>query len=208
MEAPGDDGKARARGPELIAQAGSDAALVARCRAGDEEAWRELVERFSRYVYAIAVQGFRLGQEDAEDVFQDVFARVYERLGSLRDDEAVRPWIAQLTRRVCIDRLRSGSRESDAAIDELPEVPAEDVLTALEDAFDVHDAMAELSENCQQILDRFFARDESYRTIGDTLGLPAGTIASRISRCLDKLRDAFEGEGRNVPPAPSGGQVT
>ena len=134
MEAPGDDGKARARGPELIAQAGSDAALVARCRAGDEEAWRELVERFSRYVYAIAVQGFRLGQEDAEDVFQDVFARVYERLGSLRDDEAVRPWIAQLTRRVCIDRLRSGSRESDAAIDELPEVPAEDVLTALEDA--------------------------------------------------------------------------
>jgi len=207
MEAPGDDGEAPARGPELIAQASSDAALVARCRAGDDDAWRELVERFSRYVYAIAVQGFRLGQQDAEDVFQDVFARVYERLGSLRDDEAVRPWIAQLTRRVCIDRLRSGARESDADIDELPELPAEDVLTALEDAFDVHDAMAELPENCQQILDRFFARDESYRTIGDTLGLPAGTIASRLSRCLDKLRDAFEGEGRNTPPTPSGGQV-
>jgi len=154
------------------------------------------------------VQGFRLPQQDAEDVFQEVFARVYERLGSLRDDEAVRPWIAQLTRRVCIDRLRSGARESDADIDELPELPAEDVLTALEDAFDVHDAMAELPENCQQILDRFFARDESYRTIGDTLGLPAGTIASRLSRCLDKLRDAFEGEGRNTPPTPSGGQVT
>ena len=208
MEAPGDDGEAPARGPELIAQASSDAALVARCRAGDDDAWRELVERFSRYVYAIAVQGFRLGQQDAEDVFQDVFARVYERLGSLRDDEAVRPWIAQLTRRVCIDRLRSGARESDADIDELPELPAEDVLTALEDAFDVHDAMAELPKNCQQILDRFFARDESYRTIGDTLGLPAGTIASRHSRCLDKLRDAFEGEGRNTPPTPSGGQVT
>ena len=70
----------------------------------------------------------------------------------------------------------------------------------------MHEAMAELPENCQVILDRFFARDESYRTIGDTLGLPAGTIASRISRCLDKLRDAFE--GRNPPPAPSGGQVT
>jgi RNA polymerase sigma-70 factor (ECF subfamily) len=206
MEAPGDDGKAPARGPELIAQASSDAALVARCRAGDDDAWRELVERFSRYVYAIAVQGFRLGQQDAEDVFQDVFARVYERLGSLRDDEAVRPWIAQLTRRVCIDRLRSGARESDADIDELPELPAEDVLTALENAFDVHDALAELPENCQQILDRFFARDESYRTIGDALGLPAGTIASRLSRCLDKLRDTFE--GRNTPPAPSGGQVT
>ncbi len=173
---------------------------------GDDDAWRELVERFSRYVYAIAVQGFRLGQQDAEDVFQDVFARVYERLGSLRDDEAVRPWIAQLTRRVCIDRLRSGSRESDADLDDLPELPAEDALGALEQAFDVHEAMAELPQNCQQILDRFFARDESYRTIGDNLGLPAGTIASRISRCLDKLRDSFE--GRNAPPAASGGQVT
>ena len=152
------------------------------------------------------MQGFRLGQQDAEDVFQDVFARVYERLGSLRDDEAVRPWIAQLTRRVCIDRLRSGAHESDADLDDLPEVPAEDVLTALEESFDVHNAMAELPENCRQILDRFFARDESYRTIGDTLGLPAGTIASRLSRCLDKLRDEFE--GRNLPHAPSGEQVT
>jgi RNA polymerase sigma factor (sigma-70 family) len=111
-----------------------------------------------------------------------------------------------LTRRLCIDRLRAGSREADTDLDELPEVPAEDALAAVEEAFDVHDAMAELPETCRQILDRFFARDESYRTIGDTLGLPAGTIASRISRCLDKLRDAFE--GRKPPAAPSSGQMT
>jgi RNA polymerase sigma factor (sigma-70 family) len=209
VEAAGDDGEAAAGRAALTAHETTDAALVQRCRAGDETAWRELVDRFSRYVYAIAVQGFRLPQQDAEDVFQEVFARVYERLGSLRDDEAVRPWIAQLTRRLCIDRLRAGSRESDADLDELPEMPAEDVLSALEEAFDVHEAMAELPQNCQTILDRFFARDESYRTIGDQLGLPAGTIASRISRCLDKLRDAFdETDGRNLPPAPSGGQVT
>jgi RNA polymerase sigma factor (sigma-70 family) len=206
MEAPGDNGEAAARRSGLTDAAVNDAELVARCRAGDDAAWRELVDRFSRYVYAIAVQGFRLPQQEAEDIFQEVFARVYERLDSLREDEAVRPWIAQLTRRLCIDRLRSTARESDADIDELPELPAEDDLTALEEAFDVHEAMAELSESCQQILDRFYARDESYRTIGDTLGLPAGTIASRISRCLDKLRDSFE--GRNPPPAPSGGQVT
>jgi RNA polymerase sigma factor (sigma-70 family) len=209
VEAAGDDGEAAAGRAALTGHETTDAALVQRCRAGDDDAWRELVDRFSRYVYAIAVQGFRLPQQDAEDVFQEVFARVYERLGSLRDDEAVRPWIAQLTRRLCVDRLRAGSRESDADLDELPEMPAEDVLGALEEAFDVHEAMAELPENCRTILDRFFARDESYRTIGDQLGLPAGTIASRISRCLDKLRDAFDGtEGRNLPSAPSGGQVT
>ena len=170
----------------------SDARLVGRCRQGDTAAWDALVERFSRYVYAIAVQGFRLSQQDAEDVFQDVFARVYERLGSLRDDDAVRPWIAQLTRRVCIDRLRSGSRESDADLDDLPELPAEDALGAVEEAFDVHEAMAELPQNCQQILDRFFARDESYQSISAALGLPPGTIASRISRCLEKLKTTME----------------
>jgi RNA polymerase sigma-70 factor (ECF subfamily) len=164
------------------------------------------VERFSRYVYAITIQGFRLPPHDAEDVFQDVFARVYERLDSLRDDDAVRPWIAQLTRRLCIDRLRSGSREVGTDLEDLADAPADDVLTELEEAFDVHEALAELPENCRVILDRFFAQDESYRTIGDSLSLPAGTIASRISRCLDKLRMAFE--GRNSPPLPSSEQVT
>src|SRR6201987_4406188 len=84
----------------------TDAQLVSRCRAGDPEAWNEFVERFSRYVYAICGRGFRLAEHDAEDVFQEVFARAFERLSELRSDEAVRPWLAQLTRRLCIDRLR------------------------------------------------------------------------------------------------------
>jgi RNA polymerase sigma-70 factor (ECF subfamily) len=147
-----------------------------------------------------------LSEHDAEDVFQEVFARVYQRLESLRDDEAFRPWIGQLTRRLCIDRLRSGSRESVEDADELTELPADDVLSQLEDAFDVHDALAALPENCREILDRFFARDESYRTIGEALELPAGTIASRISRCLEKLRDTFE--GRKDASGASSEQVT
>jgi RNA polymerase sigma-70 factor (ECF subfamily) len=88
----------------------TDAELVSRCRSGDQEAWNELVERFSRYVYAICSQGFRLSSHDAEDVFQEVFARVYQRLDRLRSDDAIRPWIAQLTRRLCIDRLRGTGR--------------------------------------------------------------------------------------------------
>jgi DNA-directed RNA polymerase specialized sigma24 family protein len=65
--------------------------------------------------------------------------------------------------------------------------------------------MVGLPENCREILDRFFARDESYRTIGEALELPAGTIASRISRCLVKLKDQLE--GRNQLATQSGGQV-
>ena len=205
MEAARDHGAASARRPATLTSELSDARLVGRCRGGDDDAWRELVDRFSRYVYAIAMQGFRMTEHDAEDVFQEVFARVYERLDSLREDEAFRPWLGQLTRRVCIDRLRSGGREQPAE-DELAEVAEEDVLSQLEEAFDVHDALAGLPEHCQEILDRFFARDESYRAIGEALELPAGTIASRISRCLVRLRDAYE--GRNPPAAPSSEQVT
>jgi len=183
----------------------TEAALVARCRSGDQAAWNELVERFSRYVYAIAVQAFRLPEHDAEDVFQEVFTRVYQHLDSLRDDEAVRPWIGQLTRRVCINRLRTSSREQPAETD-LEVTDDEDVIGRLDEAFSVHEALATLPEHCKEILDRFFARDESYRQIGDSLGLPAGTIASRISRCLVKLREHFE--GRNPVAAASSDQVT
>jgi RNA polymerase sigma factor (sigma-70 family) len=166
----------------------TDAELVARCRAGEAEAWNQLVERFSRFVFAICVRGFRLPEADAEDVFQDVFAKTFEQLHALRDDGAIRPWIAQLTRRACIDRLRA-SRETP--VGEMEETAA-DSLAEIDRALDVQLALGSLPEACGEILDRFFTRDETYRTIGEELGLPAGTIASRISRCLEKLKAAME----------------
>ncbi len=171
----------------------TDSELVAACRRGEAGAWNLLVERFSRYVYAIISQGFRLPPQDAEDVFQEVFAKIYEQLRTLRDDSAARPWIAQLTRRTCIDRLRSMSRETPA--EDRDGGAFDDVLARLNEALDVRGALEELSADCREILDRFFARDESYRTIGAALGLPAGTIASRISRCLEKLRAVMEDFG-------------
>jgi RNA polymerase sigma factor (sigma-70 family) len=179
----------------------SDGELVARCRAGDQQAWADLVERFSRYVYAISVQAFRLPDADAEDVFQEVFARAYQHLDGLRDDSAVRPWLGQLTRRLCIDRLRTTSRERPISDEELEPLEAEDTLALLDDALMVHEALAETPEHCREILDRFFARDESYKTIGEALDLPSGTIASRISRCLGRLRELLE--GRSNPGSPS-----
>jgi len=177
----------------------SDAQLVARCRAGEEAAWNELVSRFSRYVYGIAVQAFRLSEPDAEDIFQECFARIYEHLDRLRDDDALRPWIGQLTRRLCIDRLRSGGREQPAEEEQLFAF-ADDEMSTLDEAMTVHEALATLSGDCREILDRFFAQDQSYKAIGEALDLPSGTIASRISRCLARLRDALEGKNPDVEP--------
>jgi RNA polymerase sigma factor (sigma-70 family) len=176
-----------------VTDVATDAQLVARCRAGDQTAWNELVERFSRYVYAICTQAFRFSQHDAEDVFQEVFARVYEHLGRLRSDEAVRPWIAQLTRRLCIDRLRAGGREGPSELEEFDAGAIDEALAGLDDALTVQAGLTAIGDPCREILDRFFARDESYRTIGEALELPAGTIASRISRCLGKLKVELEG---------------
>jgi RNA polymerase sigma-70 factor (ECF subfamily) len=179
----------------------TDAELVARCRSGEDEAWNELVERFSRYVYAIAVQAFRLPPADAEDIFQEVFARVYEHLDRLRSDDAIRPWIAQLTRRLCIDRLRSVGREAPADGEELEIAGVDESLARLDEAMTVRACLDAVGENCKEILDRFFCRDESYRVIGDALDLPAGTIASRISRCLSKLKAEFEGRSDGARPS-------
>ncbi len=145
----------------------ADSDLVERCLRGERGAWDELVLRYSRYVYAVVI---------------------YDRLGSLRDPAALRPWIAQLTRRVCLDRLAAAGREEPG---EVEPAEVERTLEELDEAFAVREALGELSEECQEVLDRFFCRDESYRTIGEALGIPSGTIASRISRCLGKLRERF-----------------
>jgi len=171
----------------------SDAEIVRSCRAGDSGAWNELVERYSRYVYAIAVRGFRMSDDDAEDVFQDVFTRIYTRLDSLRDDSALRPWIAQLTRRRCLDALASKGREV-AADDVLADEATAD-LADVEQAYSIREAMSGLPEACQDILDRFFTQDQSYKTIADELDIPSGTIASRIARCLKRLRNELEAGG-------------
>jgi RNA polymerase sigma-70 factor (ECF subfamily) len=175
-----------------------DAELVARCRRGSEEAWAELVQRFSPYVYGILRRGFRLSEHDAEDVSQEAFARIYERLDELRDDAAIRPYIAQLARRLAIDRHRASARVEPSA--ETAEMlgAGEDAFAELDEAMTVRGAMAGLPENCREVLLRFFARDQSYRAIGEALDIPGGTIASRISRCLERLRSKLE-EGNAAP---------
>src|SRR5690349_5402426 len=152
-------------------------------------------------VNAILRGGFRLDPHAAEDVFQDVFTRIYLRLDSVRDDGAVRAWIGQIARNAALDWLRRSGREvASGAIDA---GAYDEPLAAVDQALVVRDALTRLPEHQQQILDRFFARDESYRTIAQELGLPPGTIASRISRALAALRKELESDGRSPAPGAS-----
>jgi RNA polymerase sigma factor (sigma-70 family) len=125
--------------------AASDATLVARCLASEQGAWDALVERYARYVYAIAARVYRLEPSDAEDVFQEVFARVFERLDTLRDADALRPWIAQTTRRCAVDALRRSGRET--SVDELPDGADEALARLPRDPRPVLHARRELSDD-------------------------------------------------------------
>lgn len=177
---------------EAMAAGISHAGLLERARSNDSAAWSELVERYSRYVVAIATHGYQLSHADAEDVFQEVFARTWSHLDRIHDDDALRPWIGQVTRRLCVDRIRAGQRVEldDGAL--LAASPAPDRLEQIELALDVHAALLELSPDCREVVDRFFVQDHSYARISEDTGLPAGTIASRISRCLVKLRERLD----------------
>jgi RNA polymerase sigma-70 factor (ECF subfamily) len=168
-----------------------DAILVQRCRAGNDAAWVAVVDRFSSYVYAIAIR-FGLSDDRAQDVYQDVFTRAFTDLGSLREDGALKPWIAQLTRRAAIDRLRADAREVPAGGEDLPD--AEPNLEHIELTLTVQCALDDLPAPFGEVLSRFFIEDQSYRTIGAALGIAPGTVASRISRGLTMLRAALEHE--------------
>lgn len=174
-----------------------DALLVQSCRSGEESAWAAIVERFSPYVYAIALR-FGLRDDRAQDVHQEVFMRVFTHLDSLHDERALRPWIAQLTRHVAIDRLRVEARESPEV--DLERLPAEDpALERLELSITVRRALDELPAPFGEALRRFFIDDQSYRTIGAALEVAPGTVASRISRGLVML-----GEVLDRAPSPAG----
>ena len=168
----------------------SDSQLVALCREGDAEAWNEVVERFSRYVYAITQRGFGLraptprtssrrsspGCTNASATCATT--RRPATVAGPDHPEAVH-------RRVAQELVGNRSTES------LPEPVDDEWIARLDESLSVHQAMDELPDNCQEVLDRFFCRDESYRVIGDTLDIPAGTIASRISRCLAQMRESL-----------------
>jgi RNA polymerase sigma-70 factor (ECF subfamily) len=176
----------------MRAVSGTTDTLLERCRAGDERAWEVVVDRYAAYVHSIAVRAFRLAPADAEDVFQEVFLRTWRNLDRIHDEEALRPWIGQVTRRLCLDRVRRVREHADPdALEAHGETDAR--LDTIEQAIDLRAGLAALTDACRDILDRFFARDQSYATIGTELAVPPGTVASRISRCLARLRAQLGG---------------
>ncbi len=83
--------------------------LIDRCRQGDDQAWEAIVRRYQGRVFAVAFHYLR-DREEARDTAQDIFVKVYQQIGGLREGDAFLPWLLRMARNSCIDRLRSDSR--------------------------------------------------------------------------------------------------
>ena len=171
------------------------AALVARARDGDQEAWNTLVERFSPLVASVC-RRFGLAEADLLDVGQSVWLALLEHLDSLREAQALPGWIATTARRECLALVagKGGRRRMELVGDfDVPGGdPADDVADLLVTAqrhAALRVAFASLSPQHQQLL-RLLLHDPplAYVEIGRRLGISVGSIGPTRGRCIERLR--------------------
>ena len=167
------------------------AALVARAAGQDQDAWNEIVERYSPMVWGICTR-YRLSSQDIEDVNQNVWLRLVEHLGKLREPAALPGWLATTTSRECLRVLRAARRYDrfSTAPDELPDDPMiEDEIIAAERNAALRAAFAELPPRCRQLLAMCMSEtSHSYAEISAILQIPVGSIGPQRGRCLERLR--------------------
>ena len=161
-------------------------ALIARCRRGDALAWEELVRRYQGRVYGFAVHYLR-DREEAKDAAQEIFVKVYQHLGTVRDGQAFAPWLLRLARNGCIDRIRSrGTRAAEAGDAPSPATP-EDALLAESRASLLHRAIGKLNPANREIVLLKDIEELTLPAIAARLGLPLGTVKSRSNRARGEL---------------------
>jgi RNA polymerase sigma-70 factor (ECF subfamily) len=168
----------------------NDGDLVSRCRNGDEGAWRELVARHTRRVFAVAYR-FTGRVDEAEDLTQEVFVKVYQTLDQYRvGDGAFGAWLGVVARHQAIDDYRRRRQERQRRVEsaEIVERAAgaeESPLADLERderAHLVHRGLRALPPDLREPLILCDLQGLPYDEIAATLGLPLGTVKSRINR--------------------------
>ena len=177
--------------------------LVLRCRRGERDAWRELIElwepRLFYYVRRLVPQ-----ESDAWDVLQQTWLGAYESIRALSDPKLLATWLYRIARNKAISHRRSrgggGTRESELS-DVIGEPAAEDeadTLEEFENAEAVHRALDELSLAHREALTLHSLQDLALEQIADVLDVPVGTVKSRLHHAKRELRKVLE--QREVSP--------
>ncbi|HSD65092.1 MAG TPA: sigma-70 family RNA polymerase sigma factor [Vicinamibacteria bacterium] len=184
----------------------TDAELLPRCRAGDEVAWRELVTRHTRRVFGLAYR-FTGRVDEAEDLTQEVFVKVYQTLGRYREtDGPFGGWLMAVARNHAIDHYRRGRQERVRRADDpalLESMPARDEhpiagLEREERRSLVHSGLRALPPDLRLPLVLCDLQGLPYEEIAGELGIPLGTVKSRINRARLELAKRLLGRHRGL----------
>ena len=170
--------------------------LVERCRQGDDLAWERLVREHQGRVYAVAYHYVRQPDE-ARDLTQDAFVRVYQKLNSYTGEEFL-PWLIRLVRNLCIDHLRR--RKARPPISDVPVDEADGGLSIRDRRPDpeevwltdtrrrlVYDALRRMTGPDREIILLKEIQGLKFREIAALLQLPIGTVKSRSNRARVEL---------------------
>jgi RNA polymerase sigma-70 factor, ECF subfamily len=175
------------------------AMLVRRCVAGDAAAWEEIVQRYHRRIYNICYR-FAGSADDAQDLTQDVFVKMYRTLKSYDLERgAFMTWVTTITRNLLVDHFRK--TKQDRITDSLDSVASEheDAMPVGEQIADkgqtpdarmqsretgktVHVALQKLSPELREAVILRDLQDMDYKEIATVLRVPEGTVKSRINR--------------------------
>lgn len=185
---------------------GEEAGLVRRCLAGDEKAYRELVERYQAQVYHLALRMVRRA-EDAEDLTQETFVRMFRALSRYDPTRPFAAWLFTIASRLCIDHIRRRKvgtmsltrREWDSEEEyelelEDPGPGPEEVTSRNEEERRTADLIDSLPAHYRIVVVLRHQQDLSYEEIAEALQLPLGTVKARIHRARALLKIRIEGE--------------
>jgi RNA polymerase sigma-70 factor (ECF subfamily) len=180
---------------------GDEAEILRRCRAGDEKAYRELIQRYQRQVYSIALRMVRRN-EDAEDLTQETFVRMFRALDRYDPSRPFAAWLFTIASRLCIDHLRrrrvspislfqreAGSEEERMIDVEDPGLKPDETTSHLEEEQRTRDLIDSLPEHYRIVVMLRHQQDLSYEEIAGALGLPLGTVKARIHRARALLKE-------------------
>ena len=184
----------------------AEAALLARCRQGEAEAWDELFDLHyaaaGRFIFQL---GHDFTREDVEEICQEAFLTVIKSLHNFQGQCQFQTWLFRIASNKARDYrqhqhatkrggglaplpLHNDDPENGFALDPPSNLPAPDLLLLNAEAIGlVGQALQQLGGPCQEIIQLRYFADLSYEEIADSLKLNPKTVSSRLSKCLDKL---------------------
>ncbi len=169
-----------------------EAKLIGRCLAGEQGAWEELVQTYTKRVYSICYR-FTNSDSEAQDLTQEVFLRVFRTLGSFRAGEgSFTVWLSRLSRNLLVDhyrrtkqeRVTDGIEEKLAVLEEkTAQLSRTDGMLAGREAGELlQAALQKLSPELREAVILRDLQEMEYREIARVLQVPEGTVKSRLNR--------------------------